>query len=119
MPSFSAPRDHLQGEVVARDHVWRRHVARDGAQVDLHDAVDAWDDPVEPSALRLGEAAEPEDDARLVLLNDAQAGDDPEDDDGCEDADADAHDAPFSSAATSRLRPRTATTRARAPAAMG
>ena len=55
-------RAHLEAHVVAGDDVLRRDVARHGAQVHLHHAIDARDDPVQPGVLHFGEAAQTEDD---------------------------------------------------------
>src|SRR5258705_266557 len=114
-------RGDLEADVVAGDHVLGRDVPRHRAQVHLHHPVDARDDPVEARALHLGEAAEPEDDAGFVLLDDPQAGDDPEQDRNREEP-VD-HELAFVSAApsgaTSRVSPCTARTRAREPGCRG
>src|SRR5467141_360768 len=114
-------RGHLQADVVVGDHVLRRHVPRDGAEVDLHHPVHPRHDPIEPCPLRLGEATEPEDDPGLVLLDHPQAGDDP--DQHRNDEDPVDHEVAFVSAApsgtTSRVSPWTARTRARAPGSSG
>src|SRR4030095_11348042 len=54
--------------VVFRDHVLRRHVHDDDAQVDPHHLLDAGHDDDESRSLDLPEAAEEEDHATLVFL---------------------------------------------------
>ena len=50
-------RVHLHRDVVARDHVLRRHVEHDGAQVDAHHLLDARDDDDRaPAPSRAGSA---------------------------------------------------------------
>ena len=62
---------HAHRHVVLRDHLLRRHVQRDRAQVDLDHLVDDRDEQEEARALRRRlEPAEPEDDAALVLAGD-------------------------------------------------
>ena len=62
---------HPHRHVVLRDHLLRRDVQRDRAQVDLDHPVDDRDQQEEARALRLGQQpAEPEDDAALVLARD-------------------------------------------------
>src|SRR5471032_1430610 len=120
-PEVDHRRD-LQADVVAGDHVLRRHVARHRAQVDLHHPIDAGNDPIEAGALGLGEAAQAKDDAGFILLDDAQSGDDPEADGKDENQQQRTHGFAFVSAlsgATSRVRPRTAMTMARSPGEIG
>src|SRR3989449_1316426 len=72
----------LQGHVVARDHVLRRHVERDGLEAHLHHLVDEGHQQDEPRPValparvqdRLGAAAQAEDDRPLVLAQDARKG---------------------------------------------
>src|SRR3954470_20449528 len=116
-------RAHLQADVVAGDDVLRRHVPGHGAEVDLHHAVDAGDDPVEARALRLREATEPEDDAGLILLDHPQAGDEP-DSDRDEEEQQRVHAevtscSDVSRGATSITSPRKTTTRTLVPTASG
>ena len=68
-------RVHPHGDVVLRDHLLRGHVQGDRAQVDLHHPVDDRDQQEEARPLRLRQqAAEPEDDAALVLARDLHGG---------------------------------------------
>ena len=53
------------------DDVLARDVHRDDAEVDLHHALDEGEDEEQPRAAGADEAAEAEDDAALVLLDDA------------------------------------------------
>src|SRR6266567_2595526 len=80
----------LGGHVVLGDDLLRRHLERDHAQVDLHEAVDTErDDEAQARAPDRDQAAKAEDDAALVLVDDPDAryehdqgeqDDDPEDD---------------------------------------
>ena len=63
----------LDRDVVARDHVLRRHVEHHGAQVDPHHLLDARNQQEDqPRPLDLPEAAELEHHAALVLAQDAE-----------------------------------------------
>ncbi len=104
-------RVHARRHVVLRDHFLRRDVQRDRAQVDLDHPVDDRDQQEEPRPLRRRQqAAEPEDDAALVLARDldrAQREDHDEEDDDREDDCRGGHD---SILCTSRVRPSSAST---------
>src|SRR6185503_15127684 len=63
-------RVHLDRDVVARDHVLRRHVEHHGAQVDAHRLLDSGDDEDDPRSEHALEAAEEEDHRALVLAQD-------------------------------------------------
>jgi hypothetical protein len=64
-------RVHLDRDVVARDHVLRRHVEHHGAQAHPHHAVDRPGHDDEARALRPRQhLAQPEDDTPLVLVQD-------------------------------------------------
>ena len=54
-------------DVVARDHVLRRYVHHDRAQVDAHPLLDYWNDEDQARTFDLPEPAEHEYDAALVL----------------------------------------------------
>ncbi len=60
----------LDGDVVAGDDLLRRHLMGDGAQVDARHAVDEGNDEEQARALGPLNAAQAEDDAALVLLDD-------------------------------------------------
>src|SRR3989442_6290321 len=76
----------LQRHVVARDHVLRRQVERDGLEAPLHHLVDEGHQQDEPRPVavparvqdRLGAAAQAKDDRSLVLAQDAREGADEE-----------------------------------------
>ncbi len=77
-------------DVVLGDHFLRRHVERDRPQVDLDHPVDDRDQQEETRPLRFGQqAAEPEDDAALVLARDLDRGEEEEDDDQGDGGDGD------------------------------
>ena len=81
---------HAHRHVVLRDHLLRRDVQRDRAQVDLDHPVDDRDQQEEARPLRLGEqAAEPEDDAALVLARDLDRREEEEDDEEDDDGESD------------------------------
>src|SRR5215208_804519 len=85
-------RVHLHGDVVAGDDVLRRHLLRRDAHVDDDHPVDERDDPLEPGAADAGEPPEAEHDALLVLVHDPDAGQEPEDDEGDGDEQAESDD---------------------------
>jgi hypothetical protein len=78
-------RIHLDGHVVLRDDVLRRHIQRDRPQADAQHPVDGKEDELQSRPRRLRQQTpEPENDAALVFVQDLDAVQDPEkpDDDG-------------------------------------
>ena len=65
---------HPDRDVVAGDDFLGRDLQGDDAQVDLHHPVDERDDEEQARPLGADQAAEPEDDAALVLLDDLDRG---------------------------------------------
>jgi len=61
-------------DVVARDHVLRRHLVDDDAQVDAHHLLNERIKQNEPRPLGAGEAAERENHAALVFAQDFDRG---------------------------------------------
>src|SRR5215510_3056791 len=115
-------RVHLDRHVVARDDVLARHVEDDDPQVDLDHLLDPAHDEHQPGPLDLPEPAEHEDDAALVLAQDAQAREDERPDGKDEDEErvvgVERHgQPPLESGVTSSTRPSTAITRTRLPGA--
>ena len=60
-------RVHLHRDVIAGDHVLRRHVEHPGSQIDAHHLLDRWHHEDQPRPLHAAEAAEEEDHPALVL----------------------------------------------------
>ena len=114
-------RVHLDRDVVARDHVLRRHVEHDRPQADLDHAIDRREDENDAGALRLRQQlAEAEDDAALVFGQDLDRADEVEHDDERDDEQR----ARYSMAEPQSLRtvsvnPSTLVMRTRAPSAIG
>ena len=80
----------LDRHVVAGDHILRRHVHHDRAQVDAHPLLDPWNDEDQAGAFHLPEPAEHEHDAALVLAqNFERRREDHEDDDQDDAAESD------------------------------
>src|SRR5439155_1317333 len=71
----------LDRNVVAGDHVLRRNVHRDGAEIDPHELLDERYNVRDAGAARLDHAAEAEDDGALVFAKDLDAADKQHDDD--------------------------------------
>ena len=63
---------HLDRDVVTRDHVLGRHVEHDHAQVDLDHALHEWHEQDQARALHAREAAEREDHAALIFIQDLE-----------------------------------------------
>jgi hypothetical protein len=94
-------RVHFHGDVVARDHVLRRHFESIDAQRNAHDAVDGREDQDDARSFGLiQQAAQAEDDAALVLAQNLDGGDQvqhhDDDDDRGEAGEVDHVEAPFS-----------------------
>src|SRR5512143_1021623 len=115
----------LHRDVVARDHVLRRVVEHDRAQVHPHHLLDAGNDDDEARSLDPPEAAEQEHDPALVLAQHAQRRDDEDDEQqnyDASEAEAEHGQAPFpvdSSGTTSSTRPSRPVTLMRCPRASG
>src|SRR5438093_4281031 len=88
-------RVHLHADVVPGDDVLRRHVQHDRAQADPHHAVDGPGHQRQPRALgRFQEVAQTEDDGPLVLVQDLDGEEQPEDEHDGDDHPR-LHQAPF------------------------
>ena len=61
----------LDRDIVARDHVLRRHVLHHDPQIDPHHLLHERNEDDETGALHPGEATEREDDAALIFPQDA------------------------------------------------
>src|SRR5581483_9451112 len=111
---------HAHRHVVLRDHLLRRDVQRDRAQVDAHHPVDDRDQEDQPRPLRLREQpAEPEDDSALVLAQHLDRRDrvqHEEEDDDDEDDERCGHGVIL---CTSRVKPFRASTETRSPVRSG
>src|SRR3989442_3056362 len=80
----------LDRDVVVGDDLLRRHLEGDRAQIDLDQAVDAeGDDQAQPRALQRQQAAQPEEDAAFVLVDDPDRRAQTDQDDENDDAKAD------------------------------
>ena len=87
-------RVHLDRHVVARDHVLRRHIHDDGAQVDAHHLLHDRNEEEKPRSLDLPETAEHENHRTLVFAQDAERrhDDQQDDDDDSAKTESDDHD---------------------------
>ena len=74
------------GDVVTRDHILRRHIHHDRAQVDAHPLLDYWNDEDQARTFDLPEPAEHEHDAALVLAQNLERRREDYEDDDQDDA---------------------------------
>jgi len=74
----------LDRDIVARDHVLRRHVLHHDPQIDLHHLLREPNENDETGALHSGEATQCEDDAALIFPQDANRRREKHDDDDYE-----------------------------------
>src|SRR6266404_3153112 len=115
-------RVHLHRDVVARDHVLRRHVEHHGAQVDAHHLLDHRDDDDQPRPFHGLETAEQEHHGALVLAQDLDRRSDQDQDDHQRaepKTEIEPHRQPPSSGTAVRTSPSMAMTRNRCPRRTG